>query len=76
MPFWVVLQTAQTCWLAMLASDTSPMPSTLTTAVQSSQLLATAMARSAEEKMKAFMVEDWELDWDWMRICSLLLSLA
>ena len=58
MLFGRVLQTVQTCWLAMLASDTSPMASTLTTAVQSSQLLAAARARRAEQKMNAFMVED------------------
>ena len=60
----------------MLASDTRPMASTLTTAVQSSQLLAAARARRAEEKMKAFMVEDSEVDWDWVRICGQPLSLA
>ena len=48
----------------------------LTTAVQSSQVLAAAMARRAEEKMNAFMVEGQDVDWGRIRICGQPLSLA
>ena len=46
----------------------------VTTAVQSSQVLAAARARRTEEKMNAFMLEDWDVDWDRLRICSQPLS--
>ena len=48
----------------------------LTTAVQSSQVLAATMAKRAEEKMNAFMVEDQDVDWGRIRICGQPLSLA
>ena len=60
----------------MLSSETRPLARTVTTAVQSSQVLAAARARRAEEKMIAFMMEDWGLDWDRLRICSQPLSSA
>ena len=58
---------AQTCCVAMPTSDVRPLTIVLTTAVQSSQVLATARARRAEEKMNAFMVGDRDVDWRWLR---------
>ena len=60
----------------MLPSETRPLRTALTTAVQSSQVLAAARARRAEEKMNAFMVEDWDVDFNRLRICSQPLSSA
>ena len=47
-----------TCCAAILSSDESRSATTEMTAVQSVQVSAAARARRAEEKMKAFMVED------------------
>ena len=50
----------------MLSSETRRMARVVTTAVQSSQVLAAARARRNEEKMNAFMVEDWDVDCEWV----------
>ena len=52
----------------MPSSEVRPSSIVLTRAVQSSQVLAEARARRrAEEKRNAFMVEDWDVDCEWVR---------
>ena len=52
----------------MPSSEVRPSTIVFMTAVQSSQVLAEVRARRrAEEKMNAFMVEDWDVDCEWVR---------
>merc|ERR1719237_1293569 len=50
--------TRMACWAATLSSEERRAAMVETTAAQSLQLSAAARARRAEEKMKAFIVED------------------